>query len=237
MDNKIDVSLILPCFNEFSHFRKNVDSIIRAFESFKLNYEIIFVDDCSQDDTLGLIKQYCERHDNFCYLSHEKNLGRGRSVSDGVRSAKGHIVGFLDIDLEVDILGFIKLVLQLNKNGADVATVYRIYKLKIGILHRWVLGRGYNVLVNLIFKTHFKDTETGCKAFLRKKIMPVLDETRDPHWFWDTEIMLRCAKHNLNIVELPFLFERNPAKPSTVKIFRDIWYYLICLYRNMNIMK
>ena len=69
------------------------------------------------------------------------------------------------------------------------------------------------------------DTEAGCKFFDRQKILPVLDEIEDHHWFWDTEIMVRTFYKGYRIYEMPTLFVRNRAVRSTVRIFQDTLYY------------
>ncbi len=99
----IDLSLIIPCFNEASHFEDKVKAIYNALDLLKIHYEIIFVDNGSRDSTLSLIKKRCEAAQQFRWLEHRYNEGRGKSVADGIRAAKGEVVGFIDIDLEVDI--------------------------------------------------------------------------------------------------------------------------------------
>jgi hypothetical protein len=70
------------------------------------------------------------------------------------------------------------------------------------------------------------DTETGCKLFAREKVLPLLDLVEDPHWFWDTEIMVQAWLAGLRIHEEPSIFIRRPEKPSTVKLARDVRSYL-----------
>jgi len=84
--------------------------------------ELIFVDDCSQDGTRQLIDEmlmkYADR--NVTQLFHACNTGRGRTVSDGFRLARGSVVGYIDIDLEVPA-HYIPIQVRAIKNGADVA--------------------------------------------------------------------------------------------------------------------
>ena len=75
-------------------------------------------------------------------------------------------------------------------------------------------------LVKLLLKLDLKDTETGCKFFNREKILPILEEIHDRHWFWDTEIMARAYIKGLKIIETPSIFIRKGFY-TRVRIFRD----------------
>ena len=67
------------------------------------SFEIIFVDDHSQDRTRDLISAFVGGHPELDtqVVLHETNRGRGATVSDGFRAARGRLTGYLDIDLEV----------------------------------------------------------------------------------------------------------------------------------------
>ncbi len=115
------------------------------------------------------------------------------------------------------------------QNGADVVSAIRIYNPSLRLLIRIILSVGYHLLVRTVLKLPLKDTEAGFKFFNRQKIFPVLSTTKDPGWFWDTEIMARSYKAKLNIVELPCLFIRRYDKKSSVNLIRDTIQYMINL--------
>jgi hypothetical protein len=66
-----------------------------------------------------------------------------------------------------------------------------------------------------------RDTETGYKFFRRERVLPILDEIRDPGWFWDTEFMVRAARRGLRMEEIPGAYIRRFDKTSTVRGIRD----------------
>lgn len=76
-------------------------------------------------------------------------------------------------------------------------------------------------------KTNLKDTETGCKFFNRERILPILNEIKNEHWFWDTEVMIRPLLKGYKIVEIPTVYIRKPEHGTTVKAFKDTLSYLI----------
>jgi hypothetical protein len=102
-----------------------------------------------------------------------------------------------------------------------VATLRRIYAFQLGSLDRYVMSRGYSFLVRRLLDVPFRDTETGYKFFRRETLLPVLDQIRDPGWFWDTEFMVRALRAGLRVVEIPGAYVRRHDKPSTVSGLRD----------------
>lgn len=226
MNNKYDLSIIVPCYNELAILKDSVSEIIRVMDQTKYLYEIIFVDDKSSDGTQEIIKEIASGRGNMRWIFHEKNYGRGQAVVDGFKIANGEIVGFLDIDLEVHAKYIPSMIMAIKDDNFDMATAYRIYlPTSTGIL-RHILSHCYRWLLRLVLKTPLKDTEAGFKFFNKEKVLPLLEKTRNKGWFWDTEISYFAYRDNLRTKELPCLFIRRKDKNSTVRIFRDSITYL-----------
>ena len=218
------VSVVLACYNERDVLEESVYKIRDVLDNSKYSYELIFVDDSSSDGTPEIIRKLTANRQNEKVLLHSRNQGRGKTVADGIKAARGEIAGFIDVDLETEAFYIPALTLEIEK-GADIATARRIYKLQIPSLPRQILSIGYINLVRSLLNVQLKDTETGCKFFNREKISPVLDEIRDTHWFWDTEIMVRSYLKGYRIKEIPTLYIRKHDTGTTVKIFRDTLIY------------
>lgn len=227
-----NLSLVIACFNEECELLDSVRQIVDVLDLSRLSYEVIFVDDCSQDRTRELIDQLLIDYPskNFRKLFQSRNMGRGRTVADGFRLARGEFVGYIDIDLEVHARYIPSMVLALQQ-GVDVATAHRIYKVQWRLFHRFVLSRGYSWLVRLLLKIDLKDSETGFKFFRRDRVVPLLDQVQDEHWFWDTEIMARSLLRGYQVQEIPCLFVRRYDKQSTVNVVRDSIEYFRRLWR------
>src|SRR5262249_10295659 len=167
-------------------------------DDFKRPYEVLFVDDVSRDRTRDVIQQIVAAHPDLQLrvLLHERNQGRGATVTDGFRAARGEIVGYLDVDLEGHAR-YIPSLVQALERGADVATVRRIYAFQPRSIDRYLMSRGYSHLVRRLLKVELYDTETGYKFFRREPLLPVLDAIQDPGWFWDTEFMVRASRRGV----------------------------------------
>ena len=227
----IDLSVVIPCYNEAAILAQSVEELVAVLRGTRLSSELIFVDDGSSDETVHSIQACRQRYADIPTQSihHASNMGRGRAASDGFRAANGRIVGYLDIDLEVHARYVPAMVDAIDRQGYDVAIARRIYKFARPVMFRALCSKGYHRLVRWSLGLPFEDTEAGFKFFRRESLMRVLDHVQHPGWFWDTEIMAQAWLQGLRIREIPCLFIRRTDKPSSVRVWRDSWRYLIAL--------
>ncbi len=228
----LQLSLVLPCYNEAEHIERSVPEILRALDAGRWSFEIIFVDDASRDATPALIRDLIAAHPTYHLrvLTHRHNTGRGAAVSDGFRAALGDFVGYLDVDLEVAPHYIAPALLRLE-GGADVCVGKRIYQLGLTNLFRHVLSRGYAFLARTLLGWPYTDSEAGFKFFKRAAAVEIARHAANPGWFWDTEVMYSAFRLGYRVVELPCLYLRRNEKTSTVKPVVDSLHYLRDLLR------
>jgi glycosyltransferase involved in cell wall biosynthesis len=228
----MDLSVIVPCYNEAEHLTVSVAEMLRILRGTRYEFEVIFVDDGSRDNTRKLITDICETNSECRYIFHESNKGRGGAFKTGYADSKGKIAGFIDIDLEVHALYIPYLVSRFDQDDYDVVTGYRYYLLsQTGGYLRHILSIGYRLLVRAIMKMPVKDPESGCKFFNRATASEVVLGSKNDGWFWDTEVMCRSYDANLKVLEYPVLFLRNYDKTSTVRLVPDTWDYMVNLWK------
>ena len=226
------LSLVLACYNEAQHLEASFAEIRETLEQTSWPFEVIFVDDVSRDRTREILREIVAAHPDLDLrvILHETNRGRGRTVTDGFRAARGVVAGYLDVDLEVHAR-YVPSLVRAIEQGADIATVRRIYALQVQALDRYLMSRGYSFLVRRMLGLPFHDTETGYKFFRRERVLPLLDEVEDGGWFWDTEFMARAARRGLEVAEIPGAYVRREDKTSTVRGVRDSVRYFRQLLR------
>jgi glycosyltransferase involved in cell wall biosynthesis len=226
------VSVVLACYNEAEHIEASFGEIRETLVQTGWPFEIILVDDVSRDGTRELLERIVKEHGHLDLrlILHDRNRGRGATVTDGFRAARGQIAGYLDVDLEVHCRYIPSLVRAIEK-GADIATVRRIYAFQLGSLDRYFMSRGYSFLVRHLLNVNCRDTETGYKFFRRETVLPLLDEVEDEGWFWDTEFVARASRRGLTIEEIPGAYIRREDKTSTVRGVSDSVRYFRQLLR------
>ena len=228
---KIELSLIIPCYNEGPTFRKSVEAIIKVLKNLRKKWEIVFVEDKSQDDTKKTVEKLTQKYKNIRTIFHKKNEGRGTSVSDGIKASRGDICGYLDIDLEVSEK-YIPLFVKEIEQGYDVVVGKRFYEGGgLNSILRFLASKLYALAVKYIIDIPVDDTEAGYKFFRRTKILPILPKVRSNHWFWDTEICALAHWNGLSITQIPVLFKRRYDKKSTVRLIPDTIDYIKNLIR------
>ena len=118
--NSFKLSILIPCFNEKNSIEKIISKILSSLKNYELNnYEIIIVDDFSNDGTKEILKNY-ETKENFKILFHDKNQGKGSAIQTAIKSIAGDISIIQDADLEYDPFDYNKLLLPFFETDADV---------------------------------------------------------------------------------------------------------------------
>jgi glycosyltransferase involved in cell wall biosynthesis len=228
----VDLSLVVPCYDEAGHLRQSVAEVVEVLEQTGRTWEIVFVDDASRDDTRVVIGELCAGDPRLRAVFHERNRGRGAAFKTGFRAATGRITGFIDIDLEVHARYIPSLVARIERHGVDVATGRRSYVLRqTGGIHRAMLSWCYRRLCAILLNAGVQDSETGCKFFKRETATAVVLGSESDGWFWDTEVMVRAVLADLVVHEMPVLFVRRFDKQSTVRLLPDSIAYLRALLR------
>ncbi|MEM4630213.1 MAG: glycosyltransferase family 2 protein [Candidatus Diapherotrites archaeon] len=222
-------SLILPCYNEEAIFEESIQEITKTLDKAKIDYEIIFVEDASTDNTKNLIKEVLKKNKKFKAIFHKKNLGRGGSVAEGIKVAKGKIVGFIDIDLEVSPK-YIPQMIEKIDQGYDIVCGKRYYDFSLQRIFRDFLHTAYLKIADMLISLPVSDPNGAYKFFKREKILPIIDKTLDKHWFWETELLKRASLEGLKIIEVPVKYSTNYKKKTTVKVFQDTIYFIKKLF-------
>lgn len=217
----MNLTLVLPCYNESKHLVQSMDEIVRVLDQSRLSYEIILVEDKSTDDTRKILSDWCKDQSNVKVLLHEENKGHGEALRNGFAIAKGEVIGFIDIDLEVSAVYIPNLVNKILLDGFDIATGYRFYGflLNTNAIVRALLSLGYRLLFRFLMRINLKDTETGYKFFRKKIYLELQPEIKSRGWFWDTEFMVKAFMKGYRIAEIPVLFLRRKDKKTTIKVF------------------
>lgn len=120
------ISVIVPCYNAVG----KLDSCIESLKHQTLaqnKFEVIFVDDCSSDDTYSFLVRECESQENFNVLQLKKNSGSpSRPRNYGIKHAKGEYIFFLDADDSLFEDTLEKFLEFANSNDTDIIRGYLI---------------------------------------------------------------------------------------------------------------
>ncbi len=98
MQTKGKISVVIPCYNEEGNVRKIYEAVIEQLSNY--NFQLLFVDDCSMDRTLNIIKELNKSDNRVDYISFSRNFGQISGLRAGLEYANGDCVISLDADMQ-----------------------------------------------------------------------------------------------------------------------------------------
>lgn len=163
-DTLPQLSIVIPVFNE----EAVVDALIAAVEDsirqLGDEYEIIFVDDGSSDDTLMRLKHHAAANPRVHVYSFRRNLGKAQALSCGFQRATGSYVVTMDADLQDDPGEIPRLHEHLRREQVAMVNGWR--KDRHDSALKIAASRVFNsVIVRLLFGVAFKDMNSGLKLY------------------------------------------------------------------------
>jgi hypothetical protein len=218
------LSVIIPIHNEAAILAQNLALLKKALDSLGQDYEVLLAEDGSTDGSREMSDRFASKDIRFRVIGSEDRVGRGASLTRSIKSAKGDIIIYMDADLAADLSHMLALVSEIE-NGSDIATGSRLMKgseVSGRSFQREISSKGYNLLIRLLFRTSLSDHQCGFKAFRRSSILGILDDIKDKHWFWDTELIVRSKAKGLLVSEIPIRWK--DRKISRVDLSNDIAY-------------
>jgi len=167
----MDLSIVIPVFNEEDNIEELVEEIVNS--GFSIDYEIIVIDDCSDDGTLEKLSSLKTQVKNLRVLRHSKNSGQSTAVRNGVIFSKGKWVATLDGDgqnVPADILALYSHLID-NENGNPTVIVagHRV-KRKDNWL-KLISSKYANSIRAYLLNDGTPDTGCGLKVFSREKFL------------------------------------------------------------------
>jgi dolichyl-phosphate beta-glucosyltransferase len=206
LDTSCDISIVIPAYNEEARLGPTINRVLNFVRLQAWDAEVIVVDDGSCDRTADLVRKYAESDGIIRLLQNPGNRGKGYSVRNGVLNARGRIILFTDADLSSPIEEAPKL-LEALEAGADIAIGSRWMRSELQTkrqsVARQVLGRVFNVLLRMVLRLDFKDTQCGFKVFRRRAATAVFPLQRIERWGFDPEILFLAQRAGFKVVEVP----------------------------------
>lgn len=163
------ISIVIPALNESESLPELAQRIASALEG-KEDYELIFVDDGSTDDSWRVMGTLSDDNPRVRAVRLRKNFGKAMALTAGFSRARGDIVMMMDADLQDDpaeLPNFIKAV----DDGNDVVVGWKVKRLDPA--NRLVLTRIFNATVRWVTGVKLHDMNCGFKAFSRDVITTV----------------------------------------------------------------
>jgi dolichol-phosphate mannosyltransferase len=201
--SQIELSLVLPAYNEGDSIEVSLDALDRVMKDTKLRYEILVVDDGSIDSTRLNATRYAGKNGHVRVISYDTNVGKGHAVKTGFMHATGDAVVFVDSDLEIDLGTISGYVRALRRGDIVIASKWHPESVVEMPLMRRILSHSFNVLVRLMTGANLRDTQAGLKAMKRSAFKDIFPRLSVKRYAFDVELLTMANLYGLKVVEMP----------------------------------
>lgn len=214
------ISIIAPMYNEKENIDNTFSQITKELiDNHFENYEIIFVNDGSTDESWEYANKIANNNSNLKIIGYSKNQGRGKALCTGFDYATGDIIVTIDFDLSYDVTHITKMIQELIGNeqiDAVLTSCYMPGGKTIGIRpFRLFVSKTANKLYQYAYKPKVYTTTCIVRAYRRKAIKSLLLEStgKEIH----LEILSKLIANNFKIKEIPGTLTKRKAGKSNFK--------------------
>jgi glucosyltransferase len=141
------ISVIVPCYDEeesLPQFYNKVSQVLTDMED--VNYELLFINDGSKDDTLSLLKEFSASDERVNYISFSRNFGKEAAMYAGLREAAGDYVVIMDADLQHPPELLPQMYYALTEENFDCACARRTDREGEGRFRSFLSKKFYDVI-------------------------------------------------------------------------------------------
>lgn len=224
------LSVIIPAYNE----ERRIFKILEAAEDYlvgqNFDYEIIVVNDGSEDKTVEVAKSHSSGFKNFLIIDNKNNQGKGAAVKQGMLAAKGDFRLFADADNSTPFEEFEKFIPFLQENYEVVFASRALKDSQVEKPQNFLkvfLGRLGNLLIRKILKLNITDTQCGFKCFKAMAAQEIFSQQKISGWSFDAEILVLAKKLGFKFKEVPVRWINEKSSRVSWKSYflalKDIW--------------
>lgn len=232
------LSVVIPSYNEQKNIKRNVlDEVLNYLKKQKYDWEVLLSDDGSADGTTEELHKFAKK-DKRIIVVENIHAGKGPTVQSGMLKANGEWIIFTDFDQSTPLSEIEKLFVfqdthQVIIGSREISGAKRDKE----PIHRHIMGKGFNVLVQTLAIPGIYDTQCGFKLFRRDACQEIFSKlvvygrSKERHdaftGAFDVEALFLAKKNGYKIQEVPIVWHHNetdrvnPIKDS-LRMLTDI---------------
>ena len=165
------ISVFFPAYNDAHSIVKLVEDALETLCSLTDDFEIIVINDGSEDETAQVLRDLQKKHPALLVVEHEINRGYGAALRSGFEAASKDLIFYTDGDGQYDVRELPKLFSLLNEN-IDVVNGYKIAR--SDEINRKLIGGFYNKLAHLFFYLPIRDVDCDFRLIRQKFLEKII---------------------------------------------------------------
>lgn len=172
------ISVVVPCYNEqevLPLFYNEINKVIAQMQSEydDLEFELLFINDGSKDNTLKMLRELSASDNRVRYISFSRNFGKEAGMFAGMENSKGDYVVVMDADLQHPPKFIPQMYKYVSEEGFDCATTRRVSRKGESKIRSWFAMKFYKIM-NKISQTEIVDGAQDFRFMTRKMVDAVL---------------------------------------------------------------
>jgi glycosyltransferase involved in cell wall biosynthesis len=225
----MDLSIIIPMFNEAENVESTLNRVEEALVSFNGTYEIIAVNDGSSDNTFEVLNKLAENNERVRVFSYPKNIGRGMALRKGFKESSGEIIVSIDADLSYSphyILDFVETLRKEPDIDFVLASPYMPggSVKNVPFSRLWISKFG-NKILRLAMPNRIY-TSTGIFRAYRRKVLDSLELEADGKEI-HLEILSKALSLGYRVKEIPAVLTARKRGKSKFKFKKTATSHLV----------
>jgi len=168
----MDISLVIPLYNEEESLNPLVDWIVRVMKDNELTYEIIFINDGSKDKSWDIVRELKEQYGSLITAcSFRRNYGKAAALDKGFDYASGNVVITMDADLQDSPDEIVPLYKMVMEEGYDLVSGWK--KKRHDPITKTLPSKLFNAVARWVSKIHLHDFNCGLKAYRNEVVKDI----------------------------------------------------------------
>lgn len=172
------ISVIVPCYNEQEVLPLYYDEMNKIMAQMKaehddIDFELLFINDGSKDNTLKMLRELSEKDKRVRYISFSRNFGKEAGMYAGLENARGDYVVIMDADLQHPPAFIPAMYNYVSKEGYDCATTRRVSRKGESKIRSWFAMKFYKIM-NKISQTEIVDGAQDFRFMTRQMVDAIL---------------------------------------------------------------
>ena len=159
----MDISVIVPLYNEDESLKELNDWILRVMKSNHFSFEILYIDDGSNDNSWQVVTDLSNENDNIKGIRFRRNYGKSAALNEGFKVANGDVVITMDADLQDSPDEIPELFRMLKEEGFDIVSGWK--KKRHDPITKTIPSKLYNWTTRKLSGIKLHDMNCGLKAY------------------------------------------------------------------------
>lgn len=172
---KQKISIVVPCYNEeesLPYFYKEINIVTKKMK--EVDFEFLFVNDGSKDNTLKVIKEMSEKDKRVRFISFSRNFGKEAGLYAGLENSTGDYVAVMDADLQDPPKLLVEMYDTLKKSDYDCVGTRRVNRKGEPIIRSWFAKKFYK-LINKMSSANIVDGARDFRLMSRQMVDSILE--------------------------------------------------------------